>query len=467
MSIAAVHVSTSFGFLRTFRSMVQSDPPTLRSVANQWIPMSATWIMMAVEGPFLAAVIARLPNPDVNLAAYGVAFSFAMLLEAPIIMMLSASTAIVKDIVSYKRLRNFLLAMNTVITLCMIVLILPPVFHFVATRLIGLPIRVARLTHTATTVLLPWPAAIGFRRFWNGILISNRLTRRVAYGTLVRLASIAAVATIIAAWTRMEGAVVGALALSVAVTVEAVASRIMTSTSIRRVQAAVLSHDAASSSYGAIARFYFPLAMTSVLALGVQPVIAFFVGRSRMPIVSLAVLPVVNSTVFLFRSFGHSLQEVAIANMGPGFTGYPVLRRFAVLLGAISTFGILCIAFTPLSHLWLKGVAGLEDRLLSAAVPPLMIQSAIPAASVLMAFQHAVLISARRTTAVTTGTFVEACVIVGTLALLTMGFDIVGATAAAFALLAGRLSANLSLWYPHRAAVHRMLHGHAETTLSL
>jgi hypothetical protein len=48
---------------------------------------------MAVEGPFLAAVIARLSEPMHNLAAFGVAFSVAMLVESPVIMLLSASTA--------------------------------------------------------------------------------------------------------------------------------------------------------------------------------------------------------------------------------------------------------------------------------------------------------------------------------------------------------------------------------------
>ena len=28
-----------------------------------WLPLAATWLMMAVEGPFLAALIARLPEP--------------------------------------------------------------------------------------------------------------------------------------------------------------------------------------------------------------------------------------------------------------------------------------------------------------------------------------------------------------------------------------------------------------------
>ena len=70
---------------------------------------------------------------------------------------------------------------------------------------------------------------------------------------------------------------------------------------------------AAAMSYRSIFAFYYPLAMTSILALGVHPMITFFLGQSRMPLESLAVMPVVNSLVFLFRSFGLSYQEVAIA----------------------------------------------------------------------------------------------------------------------------------------------------------
>ena len=66
---------------------------TYRRIFVLWVPLVLTWFMMAVEGPFLAAVIARLAEPEYNLAAYGVAFAFAIIIEAPIIMMLSASTA--------------------------------------------------------------------------------------------------------------------------------------------------------------------------------------------------------------------------------------------------------------------------------------------------------------------------------------------------------------------------------------
>ena len=47
-------------------------------ILRLWAPLEAAWLLMAMEGPFLAAILARLPNPTYNLAAFGVAFGFGM-----------------------------------------------------------------------------------------------------------------------------------------------------------------------------------------------------------------------------------------------------------------------------------------------------------------------------------------------------------------------------------------------------
>ena len=65
-----------------------------------------------------------------------------------------------------------------------------------------------------------------------------------------------------------------------------------------------------------IGRFYVPLALTSLLAIVVNPLVTFFLGRSRSPIESLAVLPVVTGLVFIFRSGAIAYQEVAVALAG-------------------------------------------------------------------------------------------------------------------------------------------------------
>ena len=91
----------------------------------------------------------------------------------------------------------------------------------------GLPPEIARLAHTATAMLIPWPAAIGYRRFYQGILVRHHLTRRVAYGTVVRLATMSATAGMLAALVSLPGSVIGAIALSAGVIAEAAASRLM------------------------------------------------------------------------------------------------------------------------------------------------------------------------------------------------------------------------------------------------
>ena len=67
------------------------------------------------------------------------------------------------------------------------------------------------------TCTAPWPAAIGYRRFYQGILVRHRQTRRVAYGTAIRLASMSVTAGMLALTTSLHGPSIGAIALAAGV----------------------------------------------------------------------------------------------------------------------------------------------------------------------------------------------------------------------------------------------------------
>lgn len=428
------------------------NPPTpettCRKIAAFWLPLFSTWLMMGVEGPFIAAIIARLAGPTFNLAAYGVAFSLGMFFESPIIMMLSAANVLVKGRRSYLKLRRFNLLLNLLITAAMGVVLVPPVFAALAEGIIGMPPEVAKLTQRATLLLLPWPAAIGFRRFYQGILIGNHLPRRVAYGTLVRLGSMAATALLLDRFSSLPGACVGTAALSAGVVMEALASRIMAAALVRRLLASGPPGAAEDvpPSRRELAAFYFPLAMTSLLGLAVHPLMSFFLGKGRLPIESLAVLPVVNSLTFLFRSAGLSFQEAAIALLKRGAGSYRPLRRFAWLLAASFSGLLLGIAFSPAVGWWFRGVAGLEPDLAGLAVVPIRIFSLIPAFEVLLAFQRARLVVAGRTRPITLATAIELGVIASVLWLTVSLSGLVGVTAAAVAAMSGRVCAVAYLW---------------------
>jgi hypothetical protein len=415
-----------------------------------WTPLAATWLMMSVEGPFLAAVIARLGDPEYNLAAYGVAWAFALLAEAPIIMLMSASTALVDDALSLQRLRTFAFALIGATTAAMLLLLVPPVYRALMLGVLALPEEVARRTYVALWILLPWPGAIGYRRFYQGLLIRAGRPRLVASGTVVRLTTMMATALALFSTLSLPGAWVGAAALAAGVLAEAAASRWMARGTVHRLAAtkAAVTADAQPLGYREILRFYSPLATTSMLGLAVQPLLTFFMGRAASPVESLAVFPVVNSLAFVFRSFGLSYQEVAIALMGRGHEHARELGRFALTLGVATSAVLALVALTPLAELWFRDVSGLSPELARFAFLPTVILIPAPLLSVLLSWQRGVLVVQRTTRPLTWATMLE----VGGIALLfpLLGWQagLVGATAASVAFVAGRAAGNLYLILP-------------------
>ncbi len=205
--------------------------------------------------------------------------------------------------------------------------------------------------------------------------------------------------------------------------------------------------------YRSITRFYYPLALTSILSLGVHPFITFFMGRSLMPVESMAVLPVVSSLVFIFRSMGLSYQEVNIALIGEKKQNYRLLRDFALYMGIGVTAGVSLLAFTPLAKLWLIDVSGLSNELAGLSYLPLKIMIFLPALTVLLNFQRSTLVIAKNTGPISTATAIELVVIILVM-LLCVGFlNIIGVVAASIAFVAGKGMATLYLVHKQRSVV--------------
>ncbi len=416
-----------------------------------WIPLALTWIMMALEGPIVASVIARLQEAKLNLAAYGVALSVAFISEGPIIMLVSTATALVRNDSSYRKLLRFALALNGLITVLLAVLMIPQVFSFLADDVVGLPEEVSRLAYWSTLFFLPWPAAIGMRRFYQGILIRNNRTRYVTYGTITRLASLTAAVLVSSRWGDLPGACVGSLSLSVGVVCEAVASRLMARGVLMRLKAGSSEEDPISLTYRDIVSFYAPLALTSLLFLSAHSIVTFFVAKSAMAVESLAVLPVIGALMFIFRSFGLSYQEAVIALVGDRFEEFVPIRNFALLLVSAVFCSLGLVVLTDLVMIWYRDICGLSPDLAHFALAPTKVLIVLPALEAVMSFQRGLMVAGLRTKPVTLAALVEIVTIVFMLNLAIHSWNMVGAMAAALALVAGRVFAVAFLLYPNVA----------------
>ena len=412
-------------------------PLSQRSILLFWAPLAATWLMMAVEGPFLAAVIARLAEAKINLAAYGVAFAIAMLVESPVVMLMTTSTALAEDAHSFRKLRRFAMALNAATTGVLFLVLVPPVFDLIALKALALPEEVAALTRDALWLLIPWPAAIGYRRFYQGLLIRDGRPRLVAAGTVTRISAIALVALVLAR-LGFQGIHVAAAAMTAGVCTEAAASRWMARGAVARVLGRSPGGGREAIDYPLIARFYYPLALTSLLGFAATPLLTFFMSRAPAPVESLAVFPVVGSLTFVFRAVCLAYQEVTIALLGDRNEQLPALRRFSVSLGLVTTAGLAVFGLTPFSGVWFGTISGLTPELAAFAILPTVLFIPLPFLSAMLSLERGLLIKARRTRPVTLATATEVVCMAAGFPLLVDAFGWVGVTAAAGASLAGR-----------------------------
>ena len=415
-----------------------------------WLPMAVTWMLMATEQPFIQAMVARLPEAISNLAAFGIAVNFCFVFESPIILMVSGANALVEDRSSYLRFRNFMLILSGGLSLLWGLLLTPWPFGFLSGTLLGLEPSVAEVARLAGLCLLPVPFVVGYRRFYQGILIRHNRPGLMLTGTCIRLGTIAVAAFGLWLTGVMNGAVLGALAYSAGMCAEALAARRMTQ-SILETGLAVDTPRGRELSYAGILQFYLPLAATSIILVASSPLLVFFLAHSAEPIPSLAIFPLLNSLTFFFHSLIIAVQELIIARLGAGHENFRVLRRFALVLGSAITLAFLGLMFSPLAQLFFEQVIGLSPELASLAIFPGRIASFIPPITLFVTWQRAVLVSARRTRPVTLGSAMEL------LGILFVAFGICrymealnGVSGAILAIMTGKLMTAACLWRPYR-----------------
>lgn len=422
------------------------------SLLRQFIPLSLSDLIMVLAGPIIIAGLARLPGQEVHLAAYGVAESVAILLESPIIMLLHASTALSDDETAFRSLRRFMVRANVGLTALYALLAFTPLYDVIFRVWLGQPPAVADAARPAFQVMLLWPAAIGWRRFYQGMLIAQRRSSQVAAASVFRLLSLAL--TVVAGVAlRLPGSLVACLALAVSVVVEAVAVTAFALPVLRR-HTWGTPDPSRPQTVGAAALWYLPLALTAVLIWVSKPAISGGLARAGEPSLSLAAWPAVWTAISLVSNAIRMVQQLIITQ-ATSPTNYRLLKRFTLWAGVLASGVMAVISFSPAGGLLLTQVTGLSGRLAEIAVPALRVGILYPLGVAAQNHLQGLLIRTGRTRAVNLGALVGSGVLFATmLAGVSAGWlgTVVGATAT----MAGQLVEVLVLYRltaPERTAL--------------
>jgi hypothetical protein len=344
-----------------------------------WVPLAASIVMMVLEPSIINIGLGRTADPELALAAYGIAFGLALLIEAPILMLLDASVARSTDREAFALVRRFTLGLGLLVTAIGLLVSFTPLYGLIVEELMNIPSDVAAQARPTTQILSFWSLPIAWRRAHQGVLIRAERTGVITAATGVRLATLAAGLTV-GLWLLPErGSVVAGLAMVVSVTIEAALITWATRSILRSVafQPGRTPDGDPPLTSRALWRFYRPLLVTTILRQTTRPLLNAGIAAAAMARASLAAWPVAWGLSILISGPAWSLQQLSTA-LATGPAAYRRVRNFCMALSALFALLLGLVAFTPLYGLVMGGVYNLSPALQELARPAVQIMVIFP-----------------------------------------------------------------------------------------
>ncbi len=388
-------------------------PPRLtnREILVLFLPLAATSTMMSLSSPIINAGLARLPAPEVNLAAFGLAFALSIFLESPVFALQQATVAWYGGSGPMRPYVGFAMGLGFIMMAWMTAIAWSPAAPFVFQRLLGAEPELTRPAVHAMRAAVLFPPLVAVRSAFQAVLISRRRAAPIAWGTSIRLAFLALGIFVVVPRLSVGGPTAAMIALTGAVAIETIYTGVAA--------AAAPEVDATGSpaqSMGLSLRgrilFLLPLAWTMVLGTITNPVINAFIARAADPKIGLAIYSVVASLVWFLASSVLRYSSVTIA-LGTDEVNRRCLVGFLWrFVGGLSV-GVLLVVLTPARDIVLQDLIGLSPELAARAHLPLALLAVQPLTAGFIAYTQGVLTRAARTHVVGFGALSRLVVILG------------------------------------------------------
>jgi progressive ankylosis protein len=158
--------------------------------------------------------VGRLSNPDLNLAAFGVARGLLMLMMSPLRNLAQTAQALTRNRADLRAMLRF--ARRTIVAFVAAILLLfyTPLRGVILGRVLGLAPSLQAAVEPAVLIFAVTPPLWALGALYRGLLAGARQTGVLAFTGALRLAAVLVFSSVCLAWPQANGAVVGVAALA-------------------------------------------------------------------------------------------------------------------------------------------------------------------------------------------------------------------------------------------------------------
>jgi progressive ankylosis protein len=416
---------------------------------QQFMPLSLSDVSMALGDPLTTTTLAHLPDARNNLAAVGVAKAIAIFCESPIIMLLHASNALAPTQSSRRALWQFALIASGAMSLLLALTTLPGIFAIVGEGWLGVSPSLSGTIRSTLAIVILWPLAIGWRRYFQGLLIHAGQSNAVAQAGIIRLV---VVCGILGGGFLLQanGAVVAGMSLVGGVIAEAIAATYLAQKLGATQPPELVSTPELPQDLAGVWKFYAPLGGTMVLGWGARAALVGIVARADDGSIALAAWPAAWGLVLVIANSTRMVQQIIIRNRQ--LLPDRVLMIFAVTVGMVCSLMLLIVSATPISATAIGYFIGNDQELILRVRPVILICAVMP---LLVSIQNALqgfLVSEGRTWGVNQAAGVGAIIMLSA-AYLAAQSGQHGAIAAAIGMIVGNSLEIIALVYLWRSSL--------------
>ncbi len=411
---------------------------------------------MALETPICVSVISQSANDKVNLAGYAMMLGLTILMESPVIDLLSTATTFGQNRHNYRLLSKFTWIMMAVVTVVHSAVAFTPLFWVVTEGILNTEHAVAAAARPAMQIMCVWSAFIGWRRYLHGLMIRAGVTKPISVGTLVRVMTVAVVAFGCFKFTQLDGLVITGLALLVSVIAETMFIHYVSRQIVHERFVADEVGTGVKTTLAGLFKFHAPLTASSFIMIASLPLIVWAINESPQPVLYLAAWQVATTLMWLFRSVTFALPEAVIA-LYSNASRMRSLIRFCATVGAVLSGLLLLLSLTKADAWIFRNVLGAPEELVEPARVAMILAVLLPVGTAITAsvrgFLTAHHITSARLWAIGVGTV---CLVTSLLLGINLGWP--GVATGSVAWTAGIIGegAVLIIWWrrtPQRAAI--------------
>jgi O-antigen/teichoic acid export membrane protein len=250
------------------------------------------------------------------------------------------------------------------LTLLHVLIAFTPLYYFIVRTILKAPEEVIAAARPGLILMLPWSGSIAFRRFRQGILVRFGHTKRMSFGTILRLIADLILVVLLTQVRGISGLVVATAAQGAAVFLEGAYIGIVAQPVIKK----ELKPNQGEKiiDWKSFIRYYTPFMLNSIILILYNPMNSAAMGRLPFALASMATWPVVNGFAHMINNLGQACREVTLTYFRHEGV-YPLVRKFCVIVGLISVGIVLVFAITPLFDWYLRVVVSLPEHLIEYA----------------------------------------------------------------------------------------------------